>query len=207
MLFIVTFYFIWDFYSAILLSFLECYQVKQGMSEANCLNFTIGQVLMFIQDKCINKMFIATAAAYLLTATDKWFPLALIGAAFFVQLIYLFVAPKLCTCFEAKVIELEDDDQQKELLAKIDKLTEEKLKLKKYKVSLMEPLGGDLHSGSRLPGAILGSGSVSLDDGGELGAVLDRRLGLGGRTAAGRLEHHGHLVSVDPGLRSRTRLG
>ena len=42
MLFLITFYFLWDFYSAIVLSFLECYQVKHGLSEANCLTFTIG---------------------------------------------------------------------------------------------------------------------------------------------------------------------
>ena len=68
-------------------------------------------------------------------------------------------------------------------------------------------LGGHLYSSSRLPGAVLGSGPVGLDIGGELGVILYRGLRLGGRAAAGGLQHHRHLVRVDPGLGSRTHLG
>ena len=70
--------------------------------------------------------------------------MAFTGAAFLVQVVFVHLAPRLCSCFDVRVFEM--DDEHEELRGKINELVEKKLKMKPMKVQLTESRGGDLHS-------------------------------------------------------------
>ena len=83
-LLVISFYGIEDLFMTILRKIDNMYAKKHGLSKASCCQFIINQVIRFASETVLNRTFIAVAATLLLTATEKYFVLAVAGAALIV---------------------------------------------------------------------------------------------------------------------------
>ena len=73
----------------------HCYERKMGFTEATNCQFSIFQIFS-LGSKIITELPILILAAALLTATKKWFFVALFGATIVVNLLLVYIFPKCC---------------------------------------------------------------------------------------------------------------